>query len=341
MRQIYLQKQFYQLARKNIARPSEAAQHRERYLKAWEALRQTGMSGQAASEAIGISRATLYRWQARLKAEGWKGLEQRSRRPKHVRKKQWCREVIEGVRSLRCLYPGWGKEKIKVLLAEDGLECSVSTVGRIIGYLKRQNALPESSYKKRWKPKRRQKRPYAIRKPKGYSISKPGDIIQIDTLDIHPFPNVHFKHFTARDVISRWDVIEVYSKASSRQASQFLVSLIKRLPFKPRAIQVDGGSEFMAEFEQTCANLGIQLFVLPPRSPKLNGRVERAHRTHLDEFYAFYAPEGDLEQLNQELRKWEWIYNNIRPHRALDNLTPRKYIERYYPDLISNSSHMY
>ena len=29
----------------------------------------------------------------------------------------------------------------------------------------------------------------------------------------------------------------------------------------------------------------LPLFVLPPRSPKLNGQVERAHRTHNEEFY--------------------------------------------------------
>ncbi len=96
----------------------------------------------------------------------------------------------------------------------------------------------------------------------------------------------------------------------------------------------------MAEFEQACSDLGIQLFVLPPRSPKLNGKVERAHRTHLDEFYAFCVPLGDLEEINKELRKWEWVYNNIRPHRALDNLSPRKYIEQNHPDL-THLSHIY
>jgi hypothetical protein len=30
---------------------------------------------------------------------------------------------------------------------------------------------------------------------------------------------------------------------------------------------------------------GLRLFVLPPRSPKHNGAVERAQRTHTEEFY--------------------------------------------------------
>ena len=39
------------------------------------------------------------------------------------------------------------------------------------------------------------------------------------------------------------------------------------------------------QFEQECKVRGIRLFVLPPRSPKLNGRVERAQRTHRQEYY--------------------------------------------------------
>jgi len=50
-----------------------------------------------------------------------------------------------------------------------------------------------------------------------------------------------------------------------------------------REIRRDGGSEFMAQFETACQQRGIQLFVLPPRSPKLNGHVERAQRTHREE----------------------------------------------------------
>src|SRR5450759_5277010 len=57
------------------------------------------------------------------------------------------------------------------------------------------------------------------------------------------------------------------------------------MPFKVRAISVDNGAEFMAEFEQACATRGIRLFVLPPRSPKLHGTVERANRTHTEECY--------------------------------------------------------
>lgn len=55
-------------------------------------------------------------------------------------------------------------------------------------------------------------------------------------------------------------------------------------PQRIRAIQVGGGSEFMAELETACRAWGIVLFVLPPRSPKLNGHAKRANGTHRREF---------------------------------------------------------
>jgi hypothetical protein len=94
-----------------------------------------------------------------------------------------------------------------------------------------------------------------------------------------------FKHFTARDVVSRWDVVEACTRATATTAARFLDTLQQRLPFPLRALQVDGGSEFAAQFEAECQRRSIRLFVLPPRSPKLNGCVERAHRTHTEESF--------------------------------------------------------
>jgi putative transposase len=57
------------------------------------------------------------------------------------------------------------------------------------------------------------------------------------------------------------------------------------MPFPIKVIQVDGGSEFQDSFEEEYQRKGIKLFVLPPRSPELNGHVERAQRTHAEEFH--------------------------------------------------------
>ena len=64
-----------------------------------------------------------------------------------------------------------------------------------------------------------------------------------------------------------------------------------------------------------------------PRSPKLDGHVERAQRTHTEEFYEVYPDDLGIVPLNQALREWEWVYNNIRPHQSLRYLTPGEYLE--------------
>jgi len=138
---------------------------------------------------------------------------------------------------------------------------------------------------------------------------------------------VVLKHFTARDIISRWDVMDVYSRATAATAAHFLDKLERRMPFNIRAIQVDGGSEFEAVFEEECQRRNIRLFVLPPRSPKLNGCVERAHRTHIEEFYEVTHSSFDITQLRDELLEWEHVYNTIRPHQALGYLTPLQFLK--------------
>ena len=173
------------------------------------------------------------------------------------------------------------------------------------------------------------KRPYATRKPKDYQVDEPGDLIQLDTLDIRPLPGLVLKHFTARDVISRWDVIEVHSRATATTAAHFLDALKERAPFPIRAIQVDGGLEFEAVFEEECQRRNIRLFVLPPRSPKLNGYAERGHRTHTEEFYEVTESSFNVAELKGELLEWERTYDTVRPHQALGYLTPLQFLEQW------------
>ena len=98
------------------------------------------------------------------------------------------------------------------------------------------------------------------------------------------------------------------------------------MPFPVTAIQVDGGSEFMAEFETACAERGIALFVLPPRSPKLNGCVERLNGTSRREFWEHYDGDLDLLPLRAALRAWEDQYHHVRPHQALGYRTPAEFL---------------
>ena len=216
-----------------------------------------------------------------------------------------------------------------VLLRERGWEVSTSMVGRILTHLKLRGVLKEPLLPRISTRKRRWPRHYAVRKPKGYEVKRPGDLVQVDTLDIRPLPGMVLKHFTARDVVSRWDVVEAHTRATATTAAGFLERLLERMPFPIKAIQVDGGSEFQAAFEEACRERGIRLFVLPPRSPKLNGCVERAQRTHTEEFYQVNDFSLEVASLNQELRAWERTYNTIRPHQALNYLTPQQFVTRW------------
>lgn len=256
-------------------------------------------------------------------------LEERCHRPWRLRQPTWSRELSLAVLHLREQYPRWGKDKLAVLLRDRGWCVSTSMVGRILTRLKDGGALKEPPRSGISTRKRLWRRPYAVRKPKGYAVQEPGDLVQVDTLDVRPLPGVVLKHFTARDVDSRWDVIEAHTRATAKTASAFLDTIQERMPFPVRAIQVDGGSEFQAAFEIECQRRGLHLFVLPPRSPKLNGCVERAQRTHTEEFYEITDFSLDMVTLNQELLVWEHTYNTVRPHQALGYLTPHQFVSHW------------
>lgn len=255
-------------------------------------------------------------------------MSNRSHKPKHLRQPTWRPELAQEVLRLRVEYPRWGKDKLSDLLREPGYPVSASMVGRILHQLKERGVLKEAIPNHISARKRQQQRPFAMRKPRDYQIKETGDLVQLDTLDLRPLPGIIFKHFTAHDVVSKWNVMSVHWKANASTAAHFLDILEERMPFPVRAIQVDGGPEFEAVFEKECQLRGIRLFVLPPRSPKLNGGVERAHRTHTEEFYEVTDTTFDLAELRAKLLEWEHVYNTIRPHQALGYLTPLKFLEQ-------------
>jgi len=82
----------------------------------------------------------------------------------------------------------------------------------------------------------------------------------------------------------------------------------------------------MAGFERACEARGIALYVLPPRSPKLNGRVERLNGTARREFWECYEGELDLPTVRDALQAWEETSNTIRPHQALGYDTPAAFL---------------
>jgi putative transposase len=304
---------------------SAPARLRLQALTLWQ---QTG-HWQLAAQVFHVSRATLYRWRRQYRPADLRSLDAQSRRPRRLRRSRIPAAVVARVGALRQQYPRWGREKLRILLRREGITLSAKTIDRVLARLRATGQLVEPPRQAISAHRRPRARPYASRKPREYAVAAPGDLIQVDTLDVRPLPGVILKQFTARDVVSRWDVVETYRRATSVTATQFLATLQRRMPVPIRAIQVDGGSEFTAAFEAACQQHGIRLFVLPPRSPKLNGAVERANRTHTEEFYECYTGEFDLPTLREAQRHWEQTYNHIRPHQALRYLTPAQFLAHH------------
>ena len=198
---------------------------------------------------FGISPQTFYRWKRRFNPKNLSTLDSKSPRPLRVRKPEISFEVVEKIKELREKYPRWGKDKLVVLLKREGIFVSTSTVGRTINRLKARGVLKEPvnttltklARKRKWKPR------YAVRRPKDYQVKEPGDLVEVDTLTVKLLPNLVRSQFSARDVISRRDGLRVYSKQTSFCAALFLDYLEKKFPFKIKAIQIDGGSEWKKE----------------------------------------------------------------------------------------------
>ena len=280
---------------------------------------------------LGLSRQTVYRWWRRYDPHNLATLEGHSHRPHRLRRPTWSAEQAGKVLAFRRQYPRWGKDKLCWVLNRQGSSLSTSMVGRILADLKRRGVLlepPRMATLTRQRRKLRH-RPWATRKPRFWRVQRPGDLVALDSKQLRPARGVVLHHFSARDVISRWDVLQVHDRADALTATSFLQALLRRMPFPIRAVQVDGGSEFAAEFEQACAARQLPLFVLPPRSPKLNGHVERAHRTHNEEFYEVTPECWNLPELNRQLLAWERTYNTLRPHQALRYATPLEFLQRW------------
>lgn len=307
--------------------------HRKKYekpVKIWEKLKSEGVSDQTCQMTTGISRATYYRHKAYL-VELARGILPPSKKPKSLRKPQWGESEMQWVLRLRRENPTYGKAKITVILKRDhDTQFSESTVGRILKHLMNKGLI-QRSLSAPGQRKKRHFKGHAQRWKYGMKILNPGHMVQIDHMSVSK-NNICGKHFQAWDPKSKFIHAGIYSNAKSQSAKKFLENFIEKAPFPIRSIQVDGGSEFMKDFEQACADRNIKLYVLPPKRPQYNGGVERGNRIFREEFYGrkdIFAE--SLDELRNALNKALEKYNTFRPHFNLKGLTPMQYIYDQYP----------
>lgn len=164
------------------------------------------------------------------------------------------------------------------------------------------------------KPLVRSRRPAHL---KLYSRPVPGDRVQMDTMKIAR--GVY--QYTAIDDCSRFRVLAVYPRRNARNTLLFLDRVIEEMPLPIQRIQADRGGEFFAEsVQRRLMSECIKFRPIPPRSPHLNGKVERPQLTDLNEFWSHRTPTEDA--IDRRIEEWQFEYNWRRLHGSLGGKTP-------------------
>ena len=295
---------------------------------------------EATTRAFSVSRATVYNWKRRLKTHQGRlsSLAPLSRRPHTMRSPAdygWHKDQII---TLRAIHPGLGKDKLRVLLDENcgtvsQPKLSSSTVGRLIGDLQQRGRLPtrrqltmmartgrlldKLSNKPRIKKARRA----------GFYPQQPGELIQIDCV-VKYITNLKRYIISAIDYYGEFSFSYGYNSLSSRSTKDFLLKLRQVAPFELSRLQTDNGSEFYDHFHKACEQLQLVHYWNYPRSPKMNGKIERYNRTIQEEFADWHLDDlaYDLKRFNNDLMDWLLWYNTKRPHWSLNLLSPMQYL---------------
>ena len=152
-----------------------------------------------------------------------------------------------------------------------------------------------------------------------YQKQVPGHPVQVDvkflTLKRKRGGPVRRDQSTAIDDATRVRALKVYERHAQANAIDFVNYVVEKFPFRIRTIRTDRGHEFQALFHWHVVDLGMEHVYIKPRTPQLNGKVERPHRTDKDEFYQLLTYRVDVD-LEKKLAVWEPFYNYDRPHGA-------------------------
>jgi transposase InsO family protein len=262
----------------------------------------------------GINRQTFYTWKRRYDELGEEGLRPRSKRPK-VSPNATHVDVVGKIIYLRKNYH-FGPGKISMYLKRyHDVTISNSGVWRILKRLEMSRLPTSQRYKrldKRWQR---------------YEKQLPGHQVQIDVKFIEPIkgaPRKKYYQYTAIDDCTRLRVLRIYPQNNQKTAIQFVDYVLEKLPFVVQVVQTDNGSEFGSTFHYHVLDKGVGHRYIKPRTPRLNGKVERSHRIDAEEFYRLLdgAVIDDAKVFNSKLQEWEDYYNYDRPHGGLDGQTP-------------------
>lgn len=259
---------------------------------------------------FGVGRASFYRWRNAYQREGEAGLTNKRSVP-HNHPNKTPAAVAEKVLHLRRKYHLGPMRIVWYLERYHGIRISDAGVYRIL-CRNGLNRLPRGTRLRKVHTKR-------------YNKQVPGHHIQMDvkflTFTGQAGRKIRRFQYTAIDDATRVRALKIYKRHTQANAIDFVDHVISTLPFRIREIRTDNGHEFQAKFHWHVEDQGIRHAYIKPRSPQLNGKVERSHRSDQQEFYQLLSYKGDVD-LEARLKEWESFYNLARPHGAHDGKTP-------------------
>jgi transposase InsO family protein len=171
----------------------------------------------------------------------------------------------------------------------------------------------------------------------------PGDKVQVDIKYVPPecikFPSYGYKYYqiTAIDEYTRKRVLSIVKEKSTYETVKFLDVLEARMGFKITTIQVDNGTEFVNDHEQTdrespfekaVREHGMKLRRTRPYSPWQNGKVERSHREDQKILYGRKVFTSEKE-LKEQVEKHEKRYNGTAK-TSLAFRSPNQVVTEYF-----------
>lgn len=263
-----------------------------------------------------VSRAAFYRWKKIYDTEGAEGLKHRKPIAKdHPRRIPEA--TIEQVLELRKTYNLGPQRIVWYLERYHGITISFSSVYRIL-VRNGINRLPNSVCRRELHTRR-------------YAKQVPGHHVQVDvkflTLITPQGSRIRRYQYTAIDDATRIRALKVYRRHTQENAIRFLDYVREKFPFRIHTVRTDRGHEWQAKFHWHTEDQGIIHAYIKPRSPQLNGKVERSHRTDKEEFYQLLTYKDDVD-LQSKLAAWEDFYNLHRPHGAHQGKSPYEAMKR-------------
>jgi transposase InsO family protein len=158
-----------------------------------------------------------------------------------------------------------------------------------------------------------------------YAKQVPGHQIQVDVkflaLKTEDGRKIRRYQYTAIDDATRVRALKIYQRHNQKSSIDFIDYVVDKFPFRIHTVRTDRGHEWQAQFHWHVEDKGIRHVYIKPRSPQLNGKVERSHRSDQEEFYQLLTYTDDVD-LNKKLATWEEFYNYNRPHGAHKGQTP-------------------